>query len=231
MSYAFSKQPIGSIIDRPVYEHPYTAFNRSLGNIGYQLELCLVINNIIVVKFNSRDIIVKFGLACAYKVLPMFEEMYPNDKTLRLCLEEATICLHNNLLRRTTINSLKKPYETAGLNRTINTKKYAAWVAIEVVQYASSATLYDDFNMVADCVIHAITGTDIAISYDSIDNFEDYFTQHISAGPGRRWEVHILWFAKTFKEIVMTYLDPFRRKYYIDKLPPELSDIIINYIF
>jgi len=90
VSYALIENPIGRLKS---YKDAYDAYQNREGN-----KLCLIQNiqhKKVIMILNTKIISVKWAIACASRVLHIFEKIYPDDLRPRQAIESATRWLNS----------------------------------------------------------------------------------------------------------------------------------------
>jgi len=93
--YGFAEK-IGDVIEfGNCFSSPYKAYDYNSNYGKLNNNLCIVKNTIVIKVLETPLISVKWVMACANRLLPIYETKYPKDKKLRKLLETALVYFEN----------------------------------------------------------------------------------------------------------------------------------------
>ena len=179
-------------------------------------KLVLVLENKIMYELPLKMISVKWAVALAERSLHMFEEKRPLDNRPRLAIEAAKQWINDPTIDTTVASNDSSNSNDATLYNDDVAASYACYAA----SCAAATAAVDN---AAAAVSAAVTNVNVNTAYlynSNVDNFSISEQQN--------------WSRNKLKEIVEEYLNNYKHllKNTIKHLIiPELSDIIIKYIF
>jgi len=227
-TYQFSNEPIGSKVLLSYNTPPLKGYDELNTNnhIYYDYnygDLCLIYNEIIVMRFPTQIIFVKWAIACSEKVLSFYKNMKPYEN--------------------------KPFYAIENSKNWLVTKKFDNF-KVDDGYYNGNYYYYNFFNFHHDQVdesgyqaYHAAMFTSMAAS-----SSKKYVNWSIAAAIRSRFSVGYnngtkvcenrrkegIWQENKLKEIISPYIQQYIQQY-INLLTiiiiPELSQIIVNYMF
>jgi len=194
------------------YKDPYDLYcNRPCYDISGFKQLSLIINGIIIEHLDTKLISVKWAIACAKRVLPIFEASYQDDRPRRAIEAAELWVLKPNAA--TAANANTAAYAADAVD-AVDATAYSAAYATAAVAY-SAAT-----DNAATYAGYAATYATYAI-YDASN--ENPF---ISRNAESQWQRYKL--KKIIKEHSIYYKT--LNKILTKRIPPELSSLITNFL-
>jgi len=200
------------------YKDPYDAYKNKLNN---QQQLFLIINGVIVEHLDTKLISVKWAIACAKRVLPIFEKWNLDDKRPRRAIEAAELLvLEPNAANYAAHATVNAAYAAAAAAIADNGAYYTA----AAVYYAVSA---------ANSAYYAASNNDtyaayVANSVNSVNyaNSANYAAAHAPI-------TEIQWQRSQLRKIIKEHCKYYKKfnQLLCQRYPPELSSLIISNIF
>jgi len=123
------------------YKDAYDAYDAYAYSRKYY-ELCLIQNKKVIMILNTKMISVRWAIACASRVLYIFEKKYPDDLRPRQALEAATRWLNsptetNRMAAKAAADAADNASEA-----TANAEAWAAWAAAHAEAWAAWAAAH-----------------------------------------------------------------------------------------
>jgi len=200
------------------YVDPYDAYeNRLIEN----KQLSLIINGIIVEHLDTKLISVRWAIACAKRVLPIFERWNSDDKRPRRAIEVAELWgLKPNAARAVYASDAYAAYDAAN-DAAYDAANDAAYVVVNADANAAKAAYY-----AANAALPVFSAADDSAAFYAAKT-ADYASYSVSR------ETEIQWQRSQLRKIIKEYCKYYKKfnKLLCQRYPPELSSLIISNIF
>ena len=223
------------------YKDPYDAYKNKLNN---QQQLFLIINGVIVEHLDPKIISVRWAIACAKRVLPIFEKWNLDDKRPRRAIEAAELWVLQYTdttaaytAANNAANSANAAYyaasafDAAAFNAASDAANaadyaaYAAATAATAAAYAAHAASYD-------AAFHAANAAS-AVAFNAATAHAASTNVKVMTNNGSSRNTEIQWQRSQLRKIIKEHCKYYKKlnKLLCQRYPPELSSLIISNIF
>ena len=210
MSFAFTNQSLSSSVIKS-YKDPYDAYQNR-----YENQLSLIINDVIVEHLDTNLISVRWAIACAKRVLPIFESWNLDDKRPRRAIEVAKLWVLQH-----TANDAANNADAANAD---------AANAANAAYYAAADAYAADAAYAANAAAYAAN----AAAYATPDYTAAHAAAHAvnaASTTGASKDAEIQWQRSQLRKIIKEhsiYYKKFNKLLY-QRYPPELASLIVSY--
>jgi len=240
LSYAFVDNTTKQVSKS--YKDAYDAYAYQYREDNDNDKLCLIQNNKVIMILNTKIISVRWAIACASRVLYIFEKKYPNDFRPRQAIEASMRWLDKRELDKRELDKreLNAPTKTnrVAAKAAANAAFEAANAAFESANAAHADAAYEAADAAraayaaARAAAYATTRATYAAAYKAATNTAPYTADYAAAIDTRSKE--IAWQRRCLQSIVdrsiaILYLLKMQQNPKT-VLPRDLQKLIMNFI-